>query len=98
MQGWRIRGHNFAAHATMWLSGRRYAYPPARTSIARRIMNPYEANFSNTAARLAAWGRGMLRRYRRPLLAIAAASATMAIGVSAANAPAPAAAVETAAR
>jgi hypothetical protein len=52
-------------------------------------MNPYEANFSNTVARLGAWGRGMLRRYRRPLWAIAAATATMAIGVSAANAPAP---------
>jgi hypothetical protein len=51
-------------------------------------MNPYEANLSNTVARLAAWVRGMLRRYRRPLWAIFAATATMAIGVSAAKAPA----------
>jgi hypothetical protein len=50
-------------------------------------MNPYEANFSNTVARLGAWGRGMLRRYRRPLWAIVAATATMAIGVSAAHPP-----------
>lgn len=52
-------------------------------------MNPYEANFSNTVARLGAWGRGMLRRYRRPIWAVLAATATMAIGVSAAQAPAP---------
>lgn len=51
-------------------------------------MDPYEASFSNVVARLGAWGRGMLRRYRRPLLVIAAATATMAIGVSAAQAPA----------
>jgi hypothetical protein len=50
-------------------------------------MNPYDANFSNTVARLGAWNRGMLRRYRRPLWAIAAATATMAIGVSAAHPP-----------
>ena len=64
-------------------------------------MNPYEANFSNTVARLSAWGRCMLRRYRRPLLVIAAATATMAIGVNAGDAPsAPtrAAPIETAAR
>lgn len=51
-------------------------------------MNPYEANLSNTAARLGAWVRGMVRRYRQPLLAIAAAGAVMAIGVSATRAPA----------
>ena len=51
-------------------------------------MNPYEANFTNTARRLRAWVRCMLRRHRRPLLAIAAATATMAIGVSAGQAPA----------
>jgi hypothetical protein len=53
-------------------------------------MDPYEANFSNTAARIGAWLRGMLRRYRRPLLAVAAAGVTMAIGVAASDAPAPA--------
>jgi len=50
-------------------------------------MNPYEANFSNTIARIGAWNRGMLRRYRRPLWVMAAATAMMAIGVGAANAP-----------
>ena len=51
-------------------------------------MNPYEANLHNTAARLGAWLRGMTRRYRQPLIALAAAGAVMAIGVSAARAPA----------
>lgn len=58
-------------------------------------MNPYEANFTNTVSRLGAWCRGMLRRYRRPLLAIGAATATMAIGVSAAHAPASNASLRT---
>jgi hypothetical protein len=52
-------------------------------------VNPYEANFSNTIARLGAWNRGMLRRYRRPLWLLVAAAATMAISVSAAHAPPP---------
>ena len=51
-------------------------------------MNPYEANLTNTAARLGAWVRGMTRRYRQALLAVAAAGAVMAIGVSATRAPA----------
>lgn len=50
-------------------------------------MNPYEANFSNTMARVGAWNRGMLRRYRRPLWALAAATVTMAVSISAAQAP-----------
>ena len=51
-------------------------------------MNPYEANLSNTTARIAAWVRGMTRRYRQSLLALAAAGAVMAIGMSATRAPA----------
>lgn len=51
-------------------------------------MNPYDANLHNTAARVGAWVRGMVRLYRQPLLAIAAAGAVMALGVSAARAPA----------
>lgn len=51
-------------------------------------MNPYEANLSNTAARVHAWVRGMLRRYRQPLLALAAASAVTVVAVSATRAPA----------
>ncbi len=51
-------------------------------------MNPYEANLSNTASRLRAWVFGMVRLYRQPLLALAAAGAVMAVGVSATRAPA----------
>jgi hypothetical protein len=51
-------------------------------------MNPYEANLSNTVARLGAWVRGIVRLYRQPLLALAAAGAVMAIGVGATRAPA----------
>ncbi len=51
-------------------------------------MNTYEANFTNTMARIGAWNRGMLRRYRRPVWAIVAASAAMAVSISAAQAPA----------
>ena len=50
-------------------------------------MNPYEANVQNIVLRLAAWLRGMLRLYRRPLLALAIASMTMAVGVSAGQEP-----------
>lgn len=50
-------------------------------------MNTYEANFTNTMARIGAWNRGMLRRYRRPLWVIAMASAAMAVSISAAQAP-----------
>lgn len=60
---------------------------PETTLWPAATMNPYEANFSNTVSRLRAWGRGMLRRYRRQMWAIFAATATIAIGVSAAQAP-----------
>lgn len=51
--------------------------------------DPYRANLSNTSSRVAAWLRGMGRRYRRPILLLAAASATFAVGVAAGQAPAP---------
>jgi len=69
------------------LAGRRQLLFPEMTLWPAATMNPYEANISNTVARLGAWGRGMLRRYRRPLWAIFAATATIAIGVNAAQAP-----------
>ncbi|MFZ4688793.1 MAG: hypothetical protein ACOYLS_06125 [Polymorphobacter sp.] len=50
-------------------------------------MNPYEPTLPNVIARVTAWCRGLLRRYRRPLLVIVAATATVAVGVSAAIAP-----------
>jgi hypothetical protein len=52
-------------------------------------MNPYEANLANGAARIGAWVRGMLRRYRRPLLIAIAATATIGVGVSASQVPEP---------
>lgn len=50
-------------------------------------MNPYEATFPNVMARVAAWLRGLARRYRRPLLLTVAATATLAVGLGAARAP-----------
>ncbi len=52
-------------------------------------MNPYEMTFSNTMARMAAWVRGLLKRYRRPLLVVMAATATLAVSVSASQADDP---------
>lgn len=51
-------------------------------------MNPYDATFGNVMARVGAWVRGCLHRYRKPLLVMIAATATLAVGVSAANPPA----------
>lgn len=51
-------------------------------------MNPYEATFSNIVARLAAWVRGLARRYRKPIFVTLAATGTLVIGVSAGLAPA----------
>ena len=51
-------------------------------------MNPYEANLTNTTARVGAWLRGLLRRYRKPILVAAAATATLVVCVSATQAPA----------
>ncbi len=51
-------------------------------------MNPYEMTFANTLSRIAAWIRGVLRQYRRPLLLLLAASGMLAVGVSAGQAPA----------
>jgi hypothetical protein len=61
-------------------------------------MDPYEANLRNTFVRVGAWLRGMVRRYRRPLLVVAAAGVSMAIGVSASDAPMPAMMTRTAPR
>ncbi len=52
-----------------------------------RAMNPYEPSLANLLARLNAWARGLVWRYRRPLLLTAAAAATLAVGVNAAQAP-----------
>jgi hypothetical protein len=53
-----------------------------------RAMNPYEATLPNILARIAAWVRGLLRRYRKPLLVMGAAGATVAISLGATQAPA----------
>ena len=49
--------------------------------------NRYEANVANTVSRVAAWLRGLTRRYRKPLFVMVAATATLAVGVSAGQAP-----------
>lgn len=51
-------------------------------------MNPYEATMSNVVSRLAAWVRGVLKRYRKPLFVIGAATATLVASVNAGLAPA----------
>ncbi|WP_426165527.1 hypothetical protein [Sandarakinorhabdus sp. DWP1-3-1] len=51
-------------------------------------MNPYEVTLPNVLARVGAWCRGLVRRYRKPLLVIGATGATVAISVGAAQAPA----------
>jgi hypothetical protein len=51
-------------------------------------MNPYEATLGNVLARVGAWVRGCLHRYRKPLLVMVTAAATLAVGVSAGNPPA----------
>lgn len=52
-----------------------------------RAMNPYDATLMNLASRVSAWVRGVLHRYRKPLIVVIAATATLAVGVSAAKAP-----------
>jgi hypothetical protein len=46
-------------------------------------MNRYDPNIANLLIRLKAWVRALFWRYRRPLLATAAAAATLGVGVSA---------------
>ena len=60
-----------------------------KNKIMGRAMNPYEAYLANGAARVGAWVRGVLRRYRRPLLIVIAATATIGVGVSAGQGPEP---------
>lgn len=52
-------------------------------------MDPYQPTMANVLARVGAWHRGLLRRYRRPIFVIGAAAATLAVGVAAGQAPAP---------
>lgn len=58
---------------------------PARcaSSIGSRTMNPYDPNLANLLDRLNVWMRGLLWRYRRPLLVTAAAAAVLGVGVNA---------------
>ena len=49
--------------------------------------NHYDPNLSNLLARVNTWLRGLVWRYRRPLLITAAAAATLAVGAGAAQAP-----------
>jgi hypothetical protein len=55
-------------------------------------MNPYEATLPNLLARVAAWLRGLLRLYRRPLfVAVMAGIVTaLALGTSLGPAASPA--------
>jgi hypothetical protein len=55
-------------------------------------MNPYEATLPNLFARVAAWLRGLLRLYRRPLLLALTAGgiAALALGTSLGPAASPA--------
>jgi hypothetical protein len=46
-------------------------------------MNRYDPNIANLMIRLKAWVRALFGRYRRPLLATAAAAAALGVGVSA---------------
>lgn len=48
-------------------------------------MNPYEPNLANLLGRLNALARGLLWRYRHPLLITAAAGAVLGFGVNAAR-------------
>ena len=53
-------------------------------------MNPYDPNLANLLDRLNVWMRGLLWRYRRPLLVTAAVAAVLGVGVNAVQtAPAP---------
>jgi len=57
--------------------------------------NPYAPTLANTAQRLRAWVRGVIRLHRRTLLVTLALGATFAVGVSAGEAPVKPAAVAT---
>ncbi len=56
---------------------------PGQGSCGGSSMNPYEANLTNTVSRIAAWTRGLIHLYRRPLLLIAACGATVALAAGA---------------
>ena len=49
--------------------------------------NPYAPTLANTAQRLRAWVRGVIRLHRRTIVVLLAAGVTLAAGVSAGEAP-----------
>lgn len=51
-------------------------------------MNPYEATLPHVIARIAAWLRGLARRYRRQLVVAASAALVIALGITATVSPA----------
>lgn len=55
---------------------------------AGRAMNPYEATLTNVLARVNAWVRGVLRRYRKPLTLVILATVAVAASVNAGHTPA----------
>jgi uncharacterized protein (DUF2062 family) len=65
----------------------RFITPGENDCRSGRAMNPYEPSLANLLARISAWTRGLVWRYRRPLILTAAAAATLAVGVSAGQAP-----------
>lgn len=51
-------------------------------------MNPYEATLTNVMARVNAWVRGVLRRYRKPLAVMILVIVAIAASINAGQAPA----------
>jgi hypothetical protein len=51
-------------------------------------MNPYDATLPHVIARIAAWVRGLARRYRRQLVVAVSAALVIALGISATVSPA----------
>jgi hypothetical protein len=51
-------------------------------------MNPYDATLPHVIARVAAWVRGLARRYRRQLVVAASLGLVIALGISSTLSPA----------
>lgn len=68
--------------------GDRQGFNPGGGLKSGRTMNPYEASLPNIAARLRAWVRGIMRLYRRPLLAATGVGMLVALGAGGAFPPA----------
>ena len=83
----RLGGAVFDVFAPFRHETTQFINPSENVCRSGRAMNPYEPNLANLLARLNAWARGLVWRYRRPLLLTAAAAATLAVGVNAAQAP-----------